>query len=116
MIPADKLAKFMSEKDALKWRPTAMRGRTTRQCLLSSWTRHKTRRHHNSRCFNTIGAKAVKLLLQATSPRSTSLQSTIRSKPLSILSGIDGIAQVFLNEEDVVDTDWSGYRKRIQYQ
>jgi hypothetical protein len=87
----------------LKWRPGLYAWTDTRQCLYHPGRGTKHDVITTQDVFNTIRPSGKIIvtgdLTQIDLPYS---QQSGLKRALSILSGIDGIAQVFLNEEDVV--------------
>lgn len=103
MIPADKLAKFMSER-IIEVAPLAyMRGRTLDNAFIILDEAQNTTSSQLKMFLTRLGPSGKIIvtgdLTQIDLPYS---QQSGLKRALSILSGIDGIAQVFLNEEDVV--------------
>lgn len=103
MIPADKLAKFMTDR-TIEVAPLAyMRGRTLDNAFIILDEAQNTTSPQIKMFLTRLGPSAKIIvtgdLTQIDLPYS---QQSGLKRALAILTGIDGIAQVFLNEEDVV--------------
>jgi len=103
MIPADKLAKFMSDR-IIEVAPLAyMRGRTLDNAFIILDEAQNTTSSQLKMFLTRLGPSAKIIvtgdLTQIDLPYS---QHSGLKRALAILSDIDGIAQVYLNEEDVV--------------
>ncbi len=103
MIPADKLAKFMTDR-TIEVAPLAyMRGRTLDNAFIILDEAQNTTSPQIKMFLTRLGPSAKIIvtgdLTQIDLPYS---QQSGLKRALALLTGIDGIAQVFLNEEDVV--------------
>lgn len=103
MIPADKLAKFMSDR-IIEVAPLAyMRGRTLDNAYIILDEAQNTTSPQLKMFLTRLGPSAKIIvtgdLTQIDLPYS---QQSGLKRALSILSDVEGIAQVYLNEEDVV--------------
>ena len=103
MIPADKLAKFMTDR-TIEVAPLAyMRGRTLDNAFIILDEAQNTTSPQIKMFLTRLGPSAKIIvtgdLTQIDLPYS---QQSGLKRALALLTGIEGIAQVFLNEEDVV--------------
>ena len=103
MIPADKLAKFMADR-TIEVAPLAyMRGRTLDNAYIILDEAQNTTSPQIKMFLTRLGPSAKIIvtgdLTQIDLPYS---QQSGLKRALALLGGIDGIAQVFLTEEDVV--------------
>jgi len=103
MIPADKLAKFMSDR-IIEVAPLAyMRGRTLDNAYIILDEAQNTTSPQLKMFLTRLGPNAKIIvtgdLTQIDLPYS---QQSGLKRALSILSDVEGIAQIYLNEEDVV--------------
>lgn len=103
MIPADKLAKFMTDR-TIEVAPLAyMRGRTLDNAFIILDEAQNTTSPQIKMFLTRLGPSAKIIvtgdLTQIDLPYS---QQSGLKRALALLNGIEGIAQVFLNEEDVV--------------